>query len=252
MADEFHDVDFSKQGHATGFTGYGNVDTYASYEASQVMVDPKDWQRLLEKQAAENTGCDAFVKQIKNQSKEGSCVGQATTSAVENIEGQMFGLDRMTLLGSISLYKQIGRSAGSGAMLGDALEAIRDVGILPLDTPENRAKYGNHVMKNTGFGTPFPSGWKTTAAKFKVTEWLVGRSFEGMVSASLCNKPIVYARSGHCILGVRFIWKGGKLTLKYQNSWGNWGDNGFGYDSESVARRASGYWFCPLQVVVTS
>lgn len=249
--DQFVDVDFSRETDRLGFSGFGNVDRYASYEAAEEPIPQRDWQRLIEAQEANGGGADALVTRIYNQGREGSCVANATSQAIEIILAKMFGRDNVTPLSAISLYKRIGSSPGSGARLGDALREIESRGILPLNTPENRAKFGDAVMPATGFYTKFPTNWEATSKRFRASEWLVGRSFEGMVSASIRARPIVYARSGHCICGVRFVYRNGKLHLKYANSWGDWGDNGYGYDSEGVARRASGYFFCPTQIVVS-
>jgi hypothetical protein len=42
--------------------------------------------------------------------------------------------------------------------------------------------------------------------------------------------------------------KNGRYVVKYANSWGNWGDQGFGYDSEGQMRMSAGWAFAVRQV----
>ena len=51
------------------------------------------------------------------------------------------------------------------------------------------------------------------------------------MSALLAGFPVVGGRQGHAICYVRLVLVNGVLKLKYANSWGVWGDFGYGYDS---------------------
>ncbi len=188
-------------------------------------------------------GLDALILWILNQLNEGSCVGNATVQAVMVKLCQLFGPEFVVRLSAISLYKQIGRSANSGAMVSDAMDAINEVGILPLDTPENRAKFGDHVMPATGFSKRFPDGWKETAKRFRGVEFNVINSVEGIYTATCSGHPVVVGRQGHSIVYLRPTMRNGKLCMKYANSWGDWGDKGFGYDSESQIRQSASWAF---------
>jgi len=39
---------------------------------------------------------------------------------------------------------------------------------------------------------------------------------------------VSYARSMHAIVGMKLVYENGKWYVKYLNSWGDWGDGGYG------------------------
>src|SRR6185436_17074046 len=93
----------------------------------------------------------------------------------------------------------IGSSANSGASIDDALDETTNTGIIPLDTPENRAKFGSVVMPPTGFRSSRPAGWQEVAKHFRTDERLIIESIGGMISALFNGHPIVVGRAGHSI-----------------------------------------------------
>lgn len=217
-----------------------------SYEDSVDLIPEADWKELANLAQTTQTSLDFFVVQVLNQKNEGSCVGNAFTQGEQVLFVKAFGKEFFIPLSAISCYKQIGSSPNSGAMVGDGKEAVETVGILPLDTPENRQRF-KHVMPATGFRTPFPDGWKETAACFKVTETHVVNSVPGLVTALLKGHPVVVGRAGHSILYLSVIFKGNEMFVLYVNSWGSWGtgagglSSGFGVDSMRNIRSSAGY-----------
>lgn len=224
---------------------------FGVFEEAVETLPRSQWQAASEEIQAGGGGLEKLVTRIYNQGNEGSCVGNATSQCVEINQARQFGESNVVPLSAISLYKRIGRSPNSGSTLDDAYDEIRRRGILPLDTPENRQRFGDHVMPHTGFYTPFPSGWEETAKKFKGVEGYVIRSVEGIATALLKQiGPVVVGRQGHSICYTAIIYKGGRMYALYANSWGRWGqaagdmDYGFGSDSESQIRMSAGYAFC--------
>lgn len=167
-----------------------------------------------------------------------NCVANAFSQSNEIAQALQHGKDKVTHLSAISLYKRIGRSPGSGAMVSDGIAEMRSRGILPLNNDENKAKY-KHTMPNTGFYTPFPQGWEETAALFKGDEYYIVRTPQALFTALLKGCPVVVGRSGHSICYVRPMKKNGQRVVKYANSWGNWGDNGYGYDSSRMIAQSA-------------
>ena len=219
-----------------------------SLYADEAPVYPeKDWPDLVR---LANGGCSKLVTRIYDQKNEGSCVANACSQAHEIIQAYQFGRDLVTHLSAISLYKRIGRSANSGAMVSDGLDEMAEKGVLPLDNPENRAKYGAHVMPNTGFRTAYPAGWEATAARFKAHEWLIVDSVNELISALLNQHPVVVGRSGHSICYCDPVYQGSSLLVKYVNSWGDWGEQGFGYDSSRLIRSSASWAFALRSVVI--
>lgn len=223
---------------------------YREFAAEETVYTRAEIEAKVREQEANGGTLDELVVEIKDQGREGSCVGNAITQAIQVLLAKQFGKAWATLLSAISIYKQIGRSALSGAMVSDAMEAVRDTGIVPLDTPANRQKY-DHVMPPRGFSTPFPSGWKETAAKFKGFEFLVIRNVLQLLTALLKGYPVVVGRQGHSVTYLRVMFRNGRLVVKYANSWTpEWGDEGFGYDTEALFEQ-SATWAFAVKAVVT-
>lgn len=253
---KFVDVDFGTQGLATGaLPRPATPRKFRSYGDQQIMVPSSQWKAEAAAIQAAGGGSTQLITRIFNQANEGSCVGNAGTQADQIVQAKQWGKDRVTQLSASSLYKQIGSSPNSGAMVDDAIDAMEGVGILPLDTPENRAKFGDHVMPHTGFRVPFPSGWKETAKKFKAHEWFAIESVDEMFSALLNQHPVVVGRAGHSIVYCDLVYKGDSPNVCYANSWGSWGfgagdfDAGFGLDTMNLIRSSS-YWAFALCSVV--
>jgi hypothetical protein len=241
--DRFIDVDFSKDPHFVfGDLGVG-PETYCSvYEDAMPTLSDSEIMAAVEAEEAAG-GADRLVSRIYNQGREGSCVANACCQAHEVVQALQYGKENVVHLSAISLYKRIGRSPGSGAMVSDGLKELASRGALPLDNEENRAKYGDKVMPNTGWSTRFPADWENTANKLTAVEHYVIRGLPGLKTALVLGHPVVVGRQGHSICYVRLMKRNGRLVAKYANSWGNWGDQGFGYDTESQMRMSAGWAF---------
>ncbi len=261
--DENVDVDFTKppvdpetgKPMGKGYLGQRERGLCGEYSAARPVMTKAQCIAAAEKIMADGTGNAGLVVEVKNQKSEGSCVGQASTQGLQVIQARRLGKDRVTLLSAMGTYKQIGRSAGSGAMVDDSMEKLTDVGTIPLDTPENRAKYGDCVMANTGFSTRWPADWKNVAKQFRLGEVLIVRGVEQMLTALVSGHPVVVGRQGHSILYLDVIIRNGKLYVIYVNSWGKWGQAagdfsyGFGLDTESQIRQSSGWAYAMCSVV---
>lgn len=240
MIDErFIDVEFDKQPEYTmGNLGPGDVRRMRSFGEVCRTIPESEWKELAEKLVATNSGCSAMVTRIYDQKQEGSCVANASCQAMEIVQGVQFGKDRVIQLSAISLYKRIGSSAQSGAYVGDGLEELAKRGALPLDTPENRERFGDKVMPNTGFREPYPQDWENTANYFRAVEWLEIKSLAELVSSLLTRFPVVVGREGHSICYCDYLPDG---KVKYANSWSmGWGENGFGYDTVKQVKKTIG------------
>ena len=258
--DEFLDVDFEKQPQFVfGDLGLGAFGPrMSSYESAQPTLSESQIAAEIEKINEAGGGAELLVKYVLNQGREGSCVANAFTQANMVIQALQFGKHKVTPLSPISLYKRIGRSPGSGAMVSDGIEEMTDRGILPLDTPENRARFGSAVMPATGFYEKYPSDWEGTAAKFKGGEYHIVKSVEGLFTALCCQHPVVVGREGHSICYLRPMVRNGRRVVMYVNSWGNWGaaggdfGYGFGFDTESQVRKSASWAVAVRSVVIPS
>jgi hypothetical protein len=242
--DKWLDVDFEQdENYVLGdiSTGLFGLNSYESMADVQILNN-SEIDEVIEKMDAAGGGADRLVTRIYNQKSEGSCVANATSQSHEIVQARQFGKDKVVHLSAISLYKRIGRSPSSGAMVSDGLKEMKSRGILPLDNEANRTKY-QHVMPNTGFRTPYPSGWETTAAMFRGVEAYAVTSTAGLMTALCRHEPVVVGRQGHSICYVRPMRKNGKWVVKYANSWGDWGDEGYGYDTLSQIKQSARWAF---------
>jgi hypothetical protein len=254
---KFLDVDFTKDPRFTlgdltpagetfaGVREYG--DTFAT-------IPESEWPGLIEKQEAEGGGAERLVTMIFNQGNEGSCVANACAQAHQIVQARQWGKENVVQLSAMSLYKRIGRSAQSGAMVSDGMEELETRGILPLDSAENRARF-SHVHTARGFNAPLPGGWPETGQRFLLIERHVIRNTAQMGTALLNQHPVVVGRKGHSICYVALKMKGSSFIVPYPNSWNyDWGipmgdmDGGFGVDSWGNVQASSGWAFAITQV----
>lgn len=248
--DQFLDVDFTK--YPQYVRGYLHVGDHrcAAYGDTTRLIPESEWQAEVAKIDAAGGGADLLVTRIYNQKQEGSCVANATSQSHEIMQAKQHGKDKVVHLSAMSLYKRIGSGPQSGAMVSDGLDEMAKTGILPLDNPENRARFGDKVMENTGWSNKYPADWQATAKRFRALEWTVIQSPQEMATALLNQHPVVVGRSGHSICYTRLMYKNGSPIVKYVNSWGDWGDAGFGYDSLGMWRSASGWAFALRSIVM--
>lgn len=249
MNERFIDVDFSKEPrYVMGHLGERPEDEkkFRRYEDVAHIYPRSQWKELAAEMKARGGGLSQLIIWILNQLKEGSCVGNGSTGAVQAKQAQQFGKERTIQLSAMSLYKRIGQSAQSGAVVSDALEALQAHGELPLDTPENKERF-KHTMAATGFSQKMPAGWEETGKSFKVDEVTLCKTVDEVVSAGFDEHPTVVGRDGHCVYYTDPIWseKTGGIVMAYANSWGKWGeplghlDYGFGFDSERLISSAA-------------
>jgi hypothetical protein len=237
--------------HSLGMAGvplYGDV---------MPLHDESQWKPMIEVANASGGLLQPMIREIKDQDGEPSCVSNATLSGQQAKQVEMFGVEFMTILSPISLYMRCG-SPRSGSSLSDNLREMMEIGALPQSNSPN-AHLFKHTMPANGYGTKYPTGWQDTAGEFKILEYADIGSWKEFVSALLNRHPVVYARSGHCILAVGLIYRSGKLYLVYLNSWGKWGtainehfDYGAGFDSENVGRASANGSFAILNVKLPS
>jgi hypothetical protein len=250
---KFLDVDFTQDPNYTfgncGVKAFG-VPPFRSFGDEIEVIPESQWRELIAQMDAAGGGADQLVTRIYDQKSEGSCVANACSQACEIVQALQNGKENVVHLSAMSLYKRIGRSPSSGAMVDDGLEEMAEKGVLPLDNEENRAKFGAAVMPNTGWSTRYPADWEQTAKKFRATEWFICNSVAELISALLKQYPVVVGRSGHSICYTRPMYKNNALVVKYANSWGSWGDQGFGYDSMNLIRASASWAFALRSVVV--
>lgn len=249
------DVDFGQHASIGGFTCGALPREDACGSTFSVLEDepyfrviPRDERKDLVRR---RRPLRSLVAKIKDQKQEGSCASNAAAQCVEITHNLTLGLDNRVELSAMSLFKRVGKSAQSGSTISDNLRELRERGILPVDSPENKARF-KHTHPATGFNVRLPDGWEATAKLFAVLEWFDVRTWDGLQSALHYSMPVLYGRAGHAIAGVDpALDDHDNELIDYANSWGEgWGDNGHGYDSErAVASAIASYGAWAARVV---
>lgn len=211
------------------------------YEKEFGVYPRSEWDRI----DSENNSLEEVITYLHNQKSEGSCASNAASCAFETCWNMTLGKDASVPMSPIALYRFLARGPGSGSTISGNIKRLTEVGSLPVDTPENRAALEamgldpNHVLQHVGYYQTFPSGWEETAKYFQCAESFDIGSFDGLVSAVWDDFAVEYGRAGHAICAVDAVKRNGVWCIKYQNSWGNWGERGsnglqaYGYDTES-------------------
>lgn len=209
---------------------------------------------------AQNAGIEWLLTEILDQSREGSCVYNQLTNQLEVCQAKQFGKSHVIKLSAISGYQQNARSPNSGSSVDGSLTYGHDHGLVPRDTPENRALFGDAVMPHTGFYSRRPTGADEAAANFKIDEYYVIKTYEGLVSAGLRGDTAGVGREGHSICYLRPTFSSDSVnSLKYiyANSWREtWGfalagfKGGFGADTMPQVRKSAQWAFSVTSVVV--
>ena len=218
------------------------------YEERFKIYSRSEWPDLI---SANGQGLRDVVQKIKNQGQEGSCASNMTCQAFEIALVQALGKRAWLEFSPISIYRWLASNPNQGSTISGNLRQLRDVGVLPVrgsratEALKAMGLSTSHTLTATGYYQTFPSGWKDTAKYFVGVEAFDIGSFEGIVSALLDGFPVGYGRAGHAICAVAPYQDGSRFGLDYANSWGNWGDQGFGKDTESFvsgAIKSYGAW----------
>lgn len=252
MDSKYIDVKFDEQPEytygcieATGFKGGAPF-----LDDSMDLIPENMWETIYQQNKAANATAANLITRVFNQKQEGSCTGNSVTQGAECLQALQVGRENVVHLSPISIYKQTGSSAQSGASVEDTLDAAVNIGILPLDNPENRAKFGDKVMPHTGFRTPYPADWKPVAANFQLLEYFKIQTLQQMMTAMLRpDMVVVVGREGHSILYVQLNLSSGNWLADYVNSWDVWGDPiglmkyGGGHDTMNQMKISSQFAF---------
>jgi hypothetical protein len=194
------------------------------------MVPRDQWKARSE---ATKAAYRATVRRIYSQGKTSACVGFGTAQAVETTLTRRYGAKNWVPLSGMDVYSDIGRSLMSGAYIPDGIARATEIGVLPLRDPTTEGRYAV-TFPGLEYKWARPAGWKPVAGMFKVTKAAKAQGKEMIASALIKGRTGIYGRKRHCVPPVYLDFEGNTPLAAYANSWGNWGDNGIGYDSEGV------------------
>jgi len=179
---------------------------------------------------------------VKDQDGLGYCWVYASTTAVEIIRA-LQGLPYVELSPE-SVGGPITGWRNEGGYGGDAEKQLADVGACAesfMDTP-NSLRHSR-----------WKSGWQVDCANHRIdTEWWDVTSFDEIITLLLSRQPISVGLDwwGHQVCFTDpVILDDGSVGVKFRNSWGDWGDNGFGTLTESKSQPDGA--FCPRIVTAS-
>jgi hypothetical protein len=151
---------------------------------------------------------------IKDQDGAGSCATESTTQDEEVIE--QFQGNKFVELNPWFVYYHTRAGDNGGSSHDENMAFIRANGVAPMSV------WG----RDKGWRRK-PSEEAYEAAKaHRGREFYQVRRWEELGSCLIARKSCVVGWPGHSILAVRL--RKDKKKLKIANSWGNWGDKGYG------------------------
>lgn len=181
------------------------------------LIDRDEWPELIRHE--NKPECSTAVWDVYDQDGVGSCASEAANKAHEIIR-ELAGRERVQFNPWFT-YHTVSGGRDGGSSLDDNVVHLMEVGSCPESV----------YPRSKGWRATPPDEAYEAASKHKIVECFdistSSRSrFEQEVgSALLLGFPVYFGYSGHAICGTELI---DDKTVRYINSWGDWGDNGFG------------------------
>ncbi len=192
------------------------------YTKNVPTIPTGEWPALIGK--VELRSC---VNQILDQDGVGSCATESTSQAtmiIRHVAGQPF-----VLLNPWSIYWYTSDGRDQGSNIDENLAYVRENGICP-EAVWPRSK---------GWNTK-PSAEALEAAKeYKIIEFYDCGSIAEIGSALLLGFPVVFGWQSHSCVLTQLL---STTKAEYANSWGDWGDKGYGYDDIRIVNWGYGAW----------
>ena len=177
------------------------------------IIDRKHWGEWRAKKANGKENRRSRFRYILNQDGVGSCAAEAGTNCKASLDAYQ-GLPEI-VYNPWSVYWKTSGGSDRGSSIGENAEYIRDNGICPEEV----------WPRSKGWRSEPGGEAKRVAKFFRIEEFFHCENVDQVVSAMLQGYDIHAGYSGHSISFCRSLTDS---TLEFMNSWGNWGDAGFG------------------------
>jgi len=243
-------------------TGYDDADGNDTSDAlagiegardfpSWMWIELRDWKDHARENDKHETWPESYRGRWTNQSPTHECTCHALIQNAEIcLNRTRLGAGREVWLSPLSVYAEANPRQWGGSYMQRTLNIAAHRGILPeYNGPEGvgsqREMFEHTLNCSSGNKSPwggpwvplnrFPSGWKTTARKFRPVEIVNPRSHEEIICLLLHGVAVSVGRSGHAIPYTQVVWRNGRLHAKYADSY-----EIHRYDSERMIRSAVG------------
>ena len=189
----------------------------AHLDASQIVTDRTIWRKHIRSDGLARVDLSQYVV-IKSQTGP-SCTAAAGVGGHETV-CRYAGYD-VPILSAASVFGFVGSRNGSSVQA--VFRQLQEVGCVPETMWPSRDIWNRRK----------PPGFDEEAAKYRLAEADWVPDFDVGTWMLLCGHPVLFGvrwkgGSGHAILGVQVVYRDGRWGWRIANSWGNWGDNGFG------------------------
>ena len=148
-----------------------------------------------------------------DQGSIGSCAAEsayAGKGACDMRQGQP-----MVFTNPLFAYQDTSGGRDNGSVIGDNVEHMQIHGCCPEEV----------WPRHKGFREEPSAEAKRIAAFFKLGPVFYGETVDEFVSALGEGYNAHAGYSGHAVMFLRYL---GRMLAEFKNSWGDWGDNGFG------------------------
>ena len=221
--------------------GFGSISPIFEERFREKVIPRGEWRTLYDEMRPDYA---RHKTHQYDQNGEGTCTSNATGGCMSYVWSKQYGRDVGISPCPPSMYRYCASGPNSGSSTSCNMRRARDNGCLLIDDSHNRSimqRLGldpSHTCRAVGWRPSITPAMRETMRQFRVDEFYEISTVDGFFSALLYGFDILYGRSGHAIHGVDIVLRDGTWYCKYDNSWGRWGDNGFGYDSISYINRS--------------
>jgi len=220
---------YFKRGVLPRRTRFGQLEGVPVFSDAVPTIAVSDWPDVLaDKNKPE---CSSLIWNVYDQDGVGSCASEGINKGNETIRKACGRED--VQFNPLFVYHTVSGGYDGGSSLDDNVSFVMEKGCCPESV----------YPRSKGFRATPPDSAYEAALNYRVTEIFdIDTSSSTQFhlefgSALLQGFPVYFGYSGHAILGTELI---DTDTVKYINSWGDWGDNGFGTISFNRIMRSYG------------
>ncbi len=175
------------------------------------LIKPQHWDELAD--TAHHRERDSRYRFTLDQDGVGSCGFEAAAGG-KGAQDQRQNLP-MIIYNPWFGYQFTSGGRDNGSVIGDNAEFLRDHGVAPEEVWPRSKGWREEPSREA----------KRIAEFFTIDDFFYVETINEFVSALLAGYDIHAGYTGHSVIFGRYV---KRRRVRYKNSWGDWGDNGFG------------------------